>query len=407
MSASSSTIRIFFAAGEAHSAPQDSLHASLSSSAVEGLPDVRRGARLETGGDVRSCARAVSSSTGTAAVVLFARSARVSSIPSSFGIDQSSTAKVGRLLERRARAPPRRRRPARRDSPRVLEPEGDELPDVRVVFCHQDLAHAASSSWLTCAGIVMRNVVPFPRCSRARSRRRGPRRSPGDREAEPGALDRRRSRSACGRSARRGAPARRRGCPCRCRRPRARRAVVRRATRTSTRPPCGVNLIAFETRLSKSWASRARSPSRSARSPASSSSSIPFSAACGRRGLDASARDRAEVDRARGRARACRPRSARRRAGRRRAAAGGRSCARRRARNCCCSSVSSPASLVEDELEVAEDRGERRAQLVRDERDELVLQAVELAQPLVLLALAASRRSRFSSLAFLSETSSR
>jgi hypothetical protein len=41
--------------------------------------------------------------------------------------------------------------------------------------------------------------------------------------------------------------------------------------------------------------------------------------------------------------------------------------------------------VVEDELEVAGDRGQRGAQLVGNERDELVLQAVELAQPVVLL----------------------
>ena len=43
---------------------------------------------------------------------------------------------------------------------------------------------------------------------------------------------------------------------------------------------------------------------------------------------------------------------------------------------------------VEHELEVAANRGEGRAELVRDERDELVLQPVELAELLVLLALA-------------------
>ena len=39
--------------------------------------------------------------------------------------------------------------------------------------------------------------------------------------------------------------------------------------------------------------------------------------------------------------------------------------------------------VVDDELEVAANRGQRRAQLVRHECDELVLDAVELAQPLV------------------------
>src|SRR6266511_2747513 len=41
--------------------------------------------------------------------------------------------------------------------------------------------------------------------------------------------------------------------------------------------------------------------------------------------------------------------------------------------------------LLEDELEVAADRGQRRSELVRDERDELVLEAVELAKPLILV----------------------
>ena len=44
--------------------------------------------------------------------------------------------------------------------------------------------------------------------------------------------------------------------------------------------------------------------------------------------------------------------------------------------------------VVEDELEVAANRGQRRSQLVRDERHELVLQAVEAAKPFVLCALA-------------------
>ena len=41
-------------------------------------------------------------------------------------------------------------------------------------------------------------------------------------------------------------------------------------------------------------------------------------------------------------------------------------------------------AVVAQQLDVAADRGQRRAQLVRDERDELVLQPVELAQPVVL-----------------------
>src|SRR5205823_11320904 len=40
--------------------------------------------------------------------------------------------------------------------------------------------------------------------------------------------------------------------------------------------------------------------------------------------------------------------------------------------------------LVEQQLEIAADRGERRAQLVRDECDELVLHPVELAKAVVL-----------------------
>ena len=43
-------------------------------------------------------------------------------------------------------------------------------------------------------------------------------------------------------------------------------------------------------------------------------------------------------------------------------------------------------ALFEQELEVAADRRERRAQLVRNERDELILHAVEFPEPLVLLA---------------------
>ena len=42
-----------------------------------------------------------------------------------------------------------------------------------------------------------------------------------------------------------------------------------------------------------------------------------------------------------------------------------------------------PVVLLQ-QLDVAANRGERRPQLVRDERDELVLQPVELAQPVVL-----------------------
>ncbi len=40
--------------------------------------------------------------------------------------------------------------------------------------------------------------------------------------------------------------------------------------------------------------------------------------------------------------------------------------------------------FVEQQLEVAANRGERRAQLVRDQRDKLVLHAVELAKAVVL-----------------------
>ena len=41
--------------------------------------------------------------------------------------------------------------------------------------------------------------------------------------------------------------------------------------------------------------------------------------------------------------------------------------------------------LLEHELEVTADRGQRRSELVRDERDELVFEAVELAKPFVLV----------------------
>ena len=46
--------------------------------------------------------------------------------------------------------------------------------------------------------------------------------------------------------------------------------------------------------------------------------------------------------------------------------------------------ASNPAGVVEQQLEVAADRRERRAELVRDEGDELVLHPVELAEALVL-----------------------
>jgi len=44
------------------------------------------------------------------------------------------------------------------------------------------------------------------------------------------------------------------------------------------------------------------------------------------------------------------------------------------------------------ELEIAPDRRERRAQLVRDRRNEVVLHAIEVAQPLVLLGKLAQKR---------------
>ena len=46
--------------------------------------------------------------------------------------------------------------------------------------------------------------------------------------------------------------------------------------------------------------------------------------------------------------------------------------------------------VVPDQLEVAEDRGQRCSELVRNDRDELVLEPVELAQALVLLGQGAT-----------------
>ena len=48
-------------------------------------------------------------------------------------------------------------------------------------------------------------------------------------------------------------------------------------------------------------------------------------------------------------------------------------------------SVYSIVKVLEEQLDVAADRGQRRAQLVRDERDELVFEPVELTQAVVLL----------------------
>ncbi len=143
-----------------------------------------------------------------------------------------------------------------------------------------------------------------------------------------------------------------------------------------------MNLTAFETRLSRSCASRARSPARSGSGLVASVERDLLLLGERPRGLDRLGRDRREVDRA-----DLEGELARLDLGEEEEVA---------------DKVEEPVRVsldhtqelallvrdlarlaVEDELEVAADRGQRRAELVRDEGDELVLQVVELEQALV------------------------
>src|SRR4051794_39773044 len=152
-------------------------------------------------------------------------------------------------------------------------------------------------------------------------------------------------------------------------------------SRTTTRPPSGVNLIAFETRLSSAWARRSRSPRTSGTSVDSSVSSTPPSAA---RGAAAStySRERGEVDVAFLEAQlasldpgdekqvADEPQQAPRVAVDDDEDVGALTRGR---------VVAVAFGVVAEQLEVADDGRQGRAQLVRDERGELVLHARRLA----------------------------
>ena len=152
---------------------------------------------------------------------------------------------------------------------------------------------------------------------------------------------------------------------------------------TRTDPPGGVNFSAFETRLSRSWARRVRSPRTRDLSSTSASRRIPLSPAVGRadstvcstrlpRSVSASVSSRrlASIWATKSRSLTS-PRS--------------RPLFRSTTpRNSVCSGRRLPGSSVWQELQVTSNRGQRRAQLVRYRRDELVLQRVELSEPLVL-----------------------
>ena len=148
-------------------------------------------------------------------------------------------------------------------------------------------------------------------------------------------------------------------------------AVDRRAGRR-TRPPATVYLIALETRLSTTCAIRCGSRLIANEPGARASRSTPARSAAGPGRLDA-ARARSRRGRSRCGRRASAPSSTLRgvRAGRRPAGRAARCCGRRpragRRRR-----AGRSGALLED-VDVADDRGERRAQLVGDRGDELVL----------------------------------
>ena len=121
------------------------------------------------------------------------------------------------------------------------------------------------------------------------ARRRGDRSAvrlddrPRDEQAEAGArAPAARRRATSGRSGRTRARPRPGRDRCPCRSPRARRRRLAATTRTSTRPPSGVNLIAFEMRLSSNWKSRPLSPSIITGEPPMNSSSSCLASARGR-----------------------------------------------------------------------------------------------------------------------------
>ena len=239
-----------------------------------------------------------------------------------------------------------------------------------------------SSSWAR-QEAPRRTSFPLRRRCEHRSDRRATRRSPWRctgraRCPESGA----RAPSESGRSAGRAVPAPPRGCRCPCPTPRGRRRRRAASRRTTTLPPAGVNLIAFETRLSRSCASRTDSPSiggnrlglRRRASPARSPpAAAPRSTVCAttspRSTRSCSSSSRPSWSRAVKSRSETRP---------------SRRCALR-------STIarwprfSSSGSDLEQELDVARDRGQRRPQLVRDARDELVLEVVELDELLVLV----------------------
>ena len=186
----------------------------------------------------------------------------------------------------------------------------------------------------TAPGAAARRARPCPgrRRSGPRCARRARRRSPWryrDRARCPARGGR--ARPASGRSARTAGCAPPPGCPCPCPRPRAATQSPSGPSAISTRPPAGVNLIAFETRFASSAReplgvavderqlgvraqAQARRRPRRPRAPPSRPS-----ARRARRGRPARARARP----------ARRPGGARRAAGRRRARAGGGRCAGR------------------------------------------------------------------------------
>ena len=153
--------------------------------------------------------------------------------------------------------------------------------------------------------------------------------------------------------------------------------------RTSTRPPFGVNLSAFETRLSSICASRAAIAVELPDAADVCGQHDPLRVRDRRGGLDALVHDQTEID--------------------------GLALDRELARldlgeeEQVAHELEQPLrvplddlevapapglgrlEVLEQQLDVAADRGQRRAQLVGDERDELVLEPVELAEPVVLL----------------------
>ena len=325
-------------------------------------------------------------------ISLHSRSRRVTSTPSMSGSIRSRIAASGGFTAARSSASSPRRRGHRLEAG-VAEDHPQRPQDLRLVVADEDPRPRRSRPRLRgSAKADDEAACPGPAATRPRSRRRWPRRSPWrspGRGRSPPPL----AAPARGRTARRSARARSRGCPGPGRRrgPRSAARPAASAPGPARRSPW---TTAFSSRLAKarsSWAASARSGGRSASSASRTGS--PRAPSDSPRRLEQPRPGRP----ARGAARRARSPAARRRAGSRPGAraAGPRSTT---------ASLSSWRSSAVDARRAergagGDDRGQRRAQVVRDRAQQRGLQLVAAAQRLGLdrLGLHAGRAPRASS----------